>query len=217
MKNINLLILLFSICISSQGVQQVEVLKNDNQITDLFDELGQNELKLDLADMLGFPAFDINYERIKDPYSSFGVSLFLNVSNNDSASRNWTDKFTLSPFYRFYFFNKKDYGGAGFFAEIFTKFSFGKNDVEYYNFNPDPNNPGIDYWETIEENFFDIAPGAGIGQKWLNKKGWTFEINVGVGRYLLNKDFNTDSSGQEVNYLRPVAAFKGGLFIGKRF
>jgi len=217
MKNINLLILLFSICISSQEVQQVEVLKNDNQITDLFDELGQNELKLDLADMLGFPAFDINYERIKDPYSSFGVSLFLNVSNNDSASRNWTDKFTLSPFYRFYFFNKKDYGGAGFFAEIFTKFSFGKNDVEYYNFNPDPNNPGIDYWETIEENFFDIAPGAGIGQKWLNKKGWTFEINVGVGRYLLNKDFNTDSSGQEVNYLRPVAAFKGGLFIGKRF
>ncbi len=217
MKNITILILLFSICISSQEVQQVEVLKNDNQITDLFDELGQNELKLDLADMLGFPAFDINYERIKDPYSSFGVSLFLNVSNNDSASRNWTDKFTLSPFYRFYFFNKKDYGGAGFFAEIFTKFSFGKNDVEYYNFNPDPNNPGIDYWETIEENFFDIAPGAGIGQKWLNKKGWTFEINVGVGRYLLNKDFNTDSSGQEVNYLRPVAAFKGGLFIGKRF
>ena len=217
MKNITILILLFSICISSQEVQQVEVLKNDNQITDLFDELGQNELKLDLADMLGFPAFDINYERIKDPYSSFGVSLFLNVSNNDSASTNWTDKFTLSPFYRFYFFNKKDYGGAGFFAEIFTKFSFGKNDVEYYNFNPDPNNPGIDYWETIEENFFDIAPGAGIGQKWLNKKGWTFEINVGVGRYLLNKDFNTDSSGQEVNYLRPVAAFKGGLFIGKRF
>ena len=217
MKNITILILLFSICISSQEVQQVEVLKNDNQITDLFDELGQNELKLDVVDMLGFPAFDINYERIKDPYSSFGVSLFLNVSNNDSASRNWTDKFTLSPFYRFYFFNKKDYGGAGFFAEIFTKFSFGKNDVEYYNFNPDPNNPGIDYWETIEENFFDIAPGAGIGQKWLNKKGWTFEINVGVGRYLLNKDFNTDSSGQEVNYLRPVAAFKGGLFIGKRF
>ena len=217
MKNITLLILLFSIYISSQEVQQVEVLKNDNQITDLFDELGQNELKLDVVDMLGFPAFDINYEKIKDPYSSFGVSLFLNVSNNDSASRNWTDKFTLSPFYRFYFFNKKDYGGAGFFAEIFTKFSFGKNDVEYYNFNPDPNNPGIDYWETIEENFFDIAPGAGIGQKWLNKKGWTFEINVGVGRYLLNKDFNTDSSGQEVNYLRPVAAFKGGLFIGKRF
>ena len=39
---------------------------------------------------------------------------------NDSASRNWTDKFSLTPFYRFYFFNKRDYGGAGFFAAIFT-------------------------------------------------------------------------------------------------
>ena len=216
MKYVTILILLFSVSINSQKIQQVEVIKNDNQITDLFDELGQNELKLDLIDVLGFPAFDINYERIKDPYSSLGISLFLNISDTDSASRNWTDKFSLSPFYRFYFFNKKDYGGAGFFAEIFTKFSFGKHDLEYYNFNPDPNSP-INYWEIIEENFFDIAPGAGIGQKWLNKKGWTFEINLGVGRYLLNKDYNADSNGQEVNYLRPVAAFKGGLFIGKRF
>ena len=214
MKYITLLILLFSISVNSQKIQQVEVIKNDNQITDLFDELGQNELKLDLIDILGFPAFDINYERIKDPYSSLGISLFLNISDTDSASRNWTDKFSLSPFYRFYFFNKKDYGGAGFFAEIFTKFSFGKHDVEYYNFS---DNSGSDYIRTEEENFFDIAPGAGIGQKWLNKKGWTFEINLGVGRYLLNKDYNADSNGQEVNYLRPVAAFKGGLFIGKRF
>jgi hypothetical protein len=206
--------LLLSLSLNSQEVQKVEVIKNDNQITDLFEKLGQNELKLDLGDMLGFPAFDINYERIKDPYSSFGVSLFLNVSNNDSASRNWTDKLSLTPFYRFYFFNKKDYGGAGFFAEIFTKFSFGKHDVEYYNLRVDY---GSDYIRTEEENFFDIAPGAGIGQKWLNKKGWTFEINLGVGRYLLNKDFSSDSNGQEVNYLRPVPAFKGGLFIGKRF
>ena len=108
MKNIILLILLFSISVNSQKVQQVEVLKNDNQISDLFEELGQNELKLDLIDILSLPAFDITYERIKDPYSSFGVSLFLNVSDNDSASRNWTDKFSLAPVYRFYFFNKRD-------------------------------------------------------------------------------------------------------------
>ena len=66
-----------------------------------------------------------------------------------------------------------NFGGGGggyiFSAEIFTKFSSGKHDVDYYNSNPDPNNPGIDYWETVEENFFDIAPGAAIGQKWVNK------------------------------------------------
>ena len=137
------------------------------KISRSLEELGQNELKLDLIDILSLPAFDITYEKIKDPYSSFGVSMFINAGDNDSASRNWTDKFSLTPFYRFYFFNKRDYGGAGFFAEVFTKFSSGKHDVEYYNFNPDPNSPGISYWETIEENFFDIAPGAAIGQKWV--------------------------------------------------
>ena len=214
MKRLLFFSLLLSLSLNSQEVQQVEVVKNDNQISDLFEELGQNELKLDLIDILSVPALDITYERIKDPYSSFGASLYLNAGDNDSASRNWTDKLSLTPFYRFYFFNKKDYGGAGFFAEIFTKFSFGKHDVEYYNLRVDY---GSDYIRTEEENFFDIAPGAGIGQKWLNKKGWTFEINLGVGRYLLNKDFSNDANGQEVNYLRPVAAFKGGLYIGKRF
>ena len=217
MKYTYLLILLFSISINAQKVQQVEVLKNDNQISDLFEELGQNELKLDLIDILAIPAFDITYERIQDPYSSYGASLFMNLGDNDSANRNWTDKFSLSPFYRFYFFNKRDFGGAGFFAEIFVKFSSGKHDVEYYNFNTDPNNPGLDYLEIVEENFFDIAPGASIGQKWVNKKGWTFQINGGVGRYLLNKDENDQQSGRQVNSFRPEAVFRGGFSIGKRF
>ena len=214
MKYITILILLFSISINSQEIQQVEVVKNDNQISELFEELGQNELKLDLIDILSLPAFDITYERIKDPYSSFGVSMFVNAGDNDSASRNWTDKFSLTPFYRFYFFNKRDYGGAGFFAEIFTKFSSGKHDVEYYNFG---DNSGSDYIRTEEENFFDIAPGAAIGQKWVNKKGWTFEITGGVGRFLLNKDENDSSTGQEIFSNRPEAVIRGGFSIGKRF
>mgnify|MGYP001162279235 FL=1 len=217
MKKILLLFLSTSLYISSQEILKVDVVKNDNQIIELFNALGTNELKLDLIDILSVPAFDITYEKIKDPYSSFGISLYLNAGNNNSSSGNWTDKLSLTPFYRFYFFNKRDYGGAGFFAEIFTKFSFGKHDVEYYNYNPDPNNPGIDYWETIEENFFDIAPGASIGQKWVNKMGWTFEISVGVGRFLLNKDDNDSSNGQSVTSMRPGAALRGGFAIGKRF
>ena len=136
MKYITLLILLFSISINSQEVQQVEVVKNDNQISELFEELGQNEFKLDLLDLLASPSFDITYERIKDPYSSFGVSMYVNLTD-DNSSVNWVDQFSLTPFYRFYFFNKKDYGGAGFFAEIFSKFSSMKYDVEYYNYSPD--------------------------------------------------------------------------------
>ena len=214
MKHLLFLSLFFSLSLISQEVQQVEVVKNDNQISDLFEELGQNELKLDLIDILSVPALDITYERIKDPYSSFGASLYLNAGDNDSASRNWTDKLSLTPFYRFYFFNKKDYGGAGFFAEIFTKFSSGRHDVEYYNFS---DSSGSDYIRIEEENFFDIAPGASIGQKWINKKGWTFEISAGVGRFLLNKDEYSEELGRAVESRRPEALLRGGFSIGKRF
>ncbi|GIR10616.1 MAG: hypothetical protein CM15mP22_0360 [Gammaproteobacteria bacterium] len=48
----------------------------------------------------------------------------------------------MTPYYRFYFFNKRDYGGAGFFAEIFSKFSSMRYDVEYYNYNSNPDLPG---------------------------------------------------------------------------
>ena len=217
MKKFFLLFLSATIYINAQNVQKVEVVKNDNQITDLFEELGSNEFKVDLLDLLASTSFDITYERIKDPYSSFGASIYINLTD-DNSSVNWVDQFSLTPFYRFYFFNKKDYGGAGFFAEIFSKFSSMKYDVEYYNYNPNPNQPGIDYWETIEETGFSIALGAGIGQKWINKKGWTFEINFGLGRFLTNDSENDDySPGRSVTSYRPEFAIKGGFSIGKRF
>ena len=217
MKKFFLLFLSATIYINAQTVQKVEVVKNDNQITDLFEELGSNEFKVDLLDLLASTSFDITYERIKDPYSSFGASMYINLTD-DNSSANWVDQFSLTPFYRFYFFNKKDYGGAGFFAEIFSKFSSMKYDVDYYNFNPNPDQPGLDYWETIEETGFSIALGAGIGQKWINKKGWTFEINFGLGRFLINDSKNDDSMpGRSVTSYRPEAAIKGGFSIGKRF
>ena len=50
----------------------------------------------------------------------------------------------------------------------------------------------------------------------LDIKILSHEINLGVGRFLLNKD-ETSTIGQEITSLRPQAAFKGGFSIGKRF
>ena len=80
--------------------------------------------------------------------------------------------------------NKTDFGGRGLFAEVFVKFS---------------NEP---YYEDGEVKSWDIAPGVGIGRKWLNNKGWTFEIMAGFGRYLISDN---------------EATLKGGISIGKRF
>ena len=192
----------------AQEVQNVRVVRDDAQITELLEELGTHELKLDIIDLLAFPALDVTYEIISDPYSSYGINTYLNLSDMGTAD-GWIDRFSLTPFYRFYFFNKTDFGGAGFFAELFGRLTFGKNEeIYYYEYNPDMSlmpSPNIE-----ADNFTDFALGASIGKKWVNKKGWTFELMFGLGRFLFNN--SSDSNGY-----RSDVAVRGGVALGKRF
>ena len=198
----------------SQDVQQVEVLKNDKQVTELFDEIGDSEIKLDVIDFLTQPALNIGYEIINDSYSSYGAEVFLNFNDN-SLSRSWSEKFSLNPFYRFYFLNKTDFGGEGYFAEVFIKFANIEYDRNTYFYDAMPNEP---YITSEEIKAWDIAPGVGVGRKWVNKKGWTFEYMLGFGRYLFASSRNDNpDSDYEVEDYRPEATFKGGISIGKRF
>ena len=211
---IPLFILLFTIAYG-QDVQPVEVIKSDRQITELLDELGNHEIKLDVIDFLTQPALNIGYEKINDSYSSYGADVFFNFNDNNSST-SWSARFSLNPFYRFYFLNKTDFGGEGYFAEIFIKFSNIEYNRETYYNDPMPNEP---YSTTEEIKVWDIAPGFGVGRKWVNKKGWTFEYMVGVGRFLFTKNENDDCTncGYSVSNNRPEATFKGGVSIGKRF
>ena len=80
------------------------------------------------------------------------------------------------------------------------------------------NNPNIEpYIEVEEEDFFDLALGAAIGQKWVNKKGWTFELSLGFGRYLFVKDPEQLLGGPQIDSFRPTGTGRGGFSIGKRF
>ena len=116
--------LLFCITSYSQNdVQNVKVIKDDSQVKELINSLGKNEVKLDVIDILFQPALNVSYERILDSYSSFGGDIFINFNDN-SSSISLSDRFSISPFYRFYFLNKQDFGGAGFFVELFSKFFF---------------------------------------------------------------------------------------------
>ena len=211
------LVLIYILCfnqIFSQDVQQVEVLKNDKQVTELFDEIGDSEIKLDVIDFLTQPALNIGYEIINDSYSSYGAEVFFNFNDNN-ASRSWSEKFSLNPFYRFYFLNKTDFGGEGYFAEVFIKFANIEYDRNTYFYDDVPNEP---YLTSEEIKAWDIAPGVGVGRKWVNKKGWTFEYMIGVGRYLFtNSGIDDVPDGGSVSDYRPEATFKGGISIGKRF
>ena len=88
MKKVLILLIAFSNFLIAQQAQKVEVVRTDDQISNLFDELGTNEINLDLVDLIAFPAFDITYEKIKNPYSSFGASLFLNLTSDDPSVGN---------------------------------------------------------------------------------------------------------------------------------
>tara|TARA_Y100001954_G_scaffold8188_1_gene8204 strand:+ start:35 stop:682 length:648 start_codon:yes stop_codon:yes gene_type:complete len=209
-----LLCLLFFNQTFSQDVQQVEVIKNDKQVEELLDEVGDSEMKLDVIDLLSQPALNVGYEKINDSYSSYGADIFFNF-NNDNASRSWSEKFSLNPFYRLYFLNKTDFGGEGYFAELFIKFANIEYESDTYFYDSSPDEP---YMTSEEIKAWDIAPGVGIGRKWVNKKGWTFEFMIGLGRYIFTSSENDDvPDGASVSNYRPEVTFKGGISIGKRF
>ena len=202
--------------LSQEQVQKVEVIKSDKQVTELFNEIGNTELKLDVIDILTQPALNVGYEKINDAYSSYGAEILLNF-NSENSGISWSEKISLNPFYRFYFLNKTDFGGEGYFAEVFIKFSNIEYDRDTYFYDPMPNEP---YSITEEIKVWDIAPGVGIGRKWVNKKGWTFEYMIGFGRYLFARNGNNDiplDSDYSVDINRPNGTFKGGISIGKRF
>lgn len=197
MKNLITLFFIISLTSYSQDkIQQVEVVKTDTQIEEFSKQIGTKEFKLDFLDLLVFPALSVGYEKINDSSTAFGTTLFINLGGEDS---DWNDNLAITPYYRFYFLQSEDYGGYGVFAEVFTKFAFG--DAEIYNLTSSTYN---------KENYFDIALGLAVGRKWINRKGFTLETLLGVGRNLF---FDEESDSSD----RSAASARLNISIGKRF
>jgi len=197
MKNLITLFFIISLTSYSQDkIQQVEVVKTDTQIEEFSKQIGTKEFKLDFLDLLVFPALSLGYEKINDSSTAFGTTLFINLGGDDS---DWNDNLAITPYYRFYFLQSEDYGGYGVFAEVFTKFAFG--DAEIYNLTSSTYN---------KENYFDIALGLAVGRKWINRKGFTLETLLGVGRNLF---FDEESDSSD----RTAASARLNISIGKRF
>jgi hypothetical protein len=87
----------------------------DNSAT-FTEEVSQTELRINALTLMVGPALDISYEHVLSSASGLGASLLLNFGGDNYGSQ----KFALSPFYRFYFFDQKDYGARGLFVEGFS-------------------------------------------------------------------------------------------------
>ncbi|MFL2584163.1 MAG: hypothetical protein ACJ0PZ_00030 [Flavobacteriaceae bacterium] len=183
-----------------EKVIKVEIVKDSS--FEAADSFGDNELRINFFDLLVLPGFHGYYEKIIDENSSFGTGLFINFSD-DLTSDIVHRRFALSPYYRLYFLNRRDYGAKGLFVELFTSFASAKDmydDDDSDNF----------YSDNLDDrdNIFRLSVGATFGRKWITRSGYTFEPFIGVGRYLDNHSKN------EIN---PVAHFRFGFSVGKRY
>ena len=182
-----------------EKVFKVQIVKDSS--FEAADSFGNNELRVNFFDLLVLPGFHGYYERIIDENSSYGTGLFINFSDNlssDIVQR----RFAISPYYRLYFLNRRDYGAKGLFVELFGSFASAKDmdDNDLYDV----------YYDDFDDrdNIFRFSVGATIGRKWITRSGYTFEPFIGVGRYL-------DSHGSSDR--NPEAHLRLGFSIGKRY
>ena len=143
-----------------EKVIKVEVV-NDSSFDAAYPK-GENELRVNALSFLTVTDINIFYEKILNRSSSFGLSMFINGGDDDNDI---TDrKFALNPYYRFYFYNSKEYGARGFFVEGFSSFA------------------------SLESESFQVSLGMSIGQKWVNTHGFSLELFLGLSRYITNSD-----------------------------
>ena len=158
-----------------EKVIKVEVV-NDSSLGAAYPK-GENELRVNALSFLTVSDINIFYEKILNRSSSFGLSMFIN--GGDDVGDITERKFAINPYYRFYFFNSKEYGARGFFVEGFSSFA------------------------SLESESLQVSLGMSIGQKWVNTHGFSFELFLGLSRYITDSD----------NELYVPA----GVAIGKRF
>ena len=158
-----------------------EKLKEVRESSENFNEFKLNGFFLILG------AFEVSYERTLSDESAIGVSLFLPFDNDVSDEI----KYTISPYYRFYFGEKY---AAGFFVEGFAMLNSTNRNIDFF-------------FEEDEDDFrTDLALGFSVGGKWVTKKGFSIELFGGIGRNL----FNNDGADYEI-------IGRGGVNLGYRF
>lgn len=124
----------------------------------------KNEVKVNFGALL-FKSIDLTYEFIINDESGVGISM--------QASPESDRVFSATPYYRFYFGEKR---ASGFFAEV---------NVSGYSYLSVPSHGSA--WS--KRNDFCLGTGLAIGKKFINKRNFTAEIYGGFGRDFMNDTF----------------------------
>lgn len=147
----------------------------------------KNDIVVDPFWLIGGLALNASYERIISEDSGVGANVILGFNND-------LDDFTqISPYYRAYFGSKY---ASGFFIEGFLPITVSTE----YDWQDGGNMSGRSYDRTTG------GLGFGLGGKWIAKKKFVFELNLGIARKLIG----------ERGYGDPITA-KGMIGVGFAF
>lgn len=167
----------------------------------------KHEIRLDVTDALIVSTIELNYEYVISKFSGVGASVSVRLEESDDFGS--YQNFAFTPYYRQYFFNKKEYGARGLFAEGLLQVASGEELYgDYYEGNDIgfPDNEGADIiFPDSDRNWTNFGIGFALGQKWVSKNGFILELSVGGGRYFGGKENS------------PEGFFRGGVLVGYRF
>ena len=191
MKKIIFLILLFVSTISLSQENKDRFPQDNNK---------HHELKLNAFSLIALSSFNVSYEYLINNDSSFGVDLFLTVNMNENSE--FPKKFSLTPYYRWFFSEK--FAARGFFVEAFGMLNTRKNrdNNDYFDSN------GTYVYNSNNTNVTDFALGISVGGKFITRKNFVAEVYLGIGRNLLN---------EKTNIFETNIISRGGISLGYRF
>ena len=162
------------------------------------------ELKLNAFNLIVGAAIDISYERLIDENSSYGVAVFYNFSDYANSDITLPKKFSVTPYYR-WFFSEYKYA-QGFFIEGFGML----NTYQDFYYSYDYNDYNSNYGKIETQTSF--ALGISVGGKFVIKEGFTAEVLAGVGRNLIKGE----SHDGYYDYQNEIIG-RFGISLGYRF
>jgi hypothetical protein len=193
----NLLLLLLTLLSLQFTAQEKEGTKQSKHSEDIEKKY---ELKLNAFNLIAFAAIDISFERLIDENSSYGVAVFYNFSDYTDSDIAFPKKFSITPYYR-WFFSENKYA-RGFFIEGFGMLNTYQDDYSYnYNGN---------YGKIETQTSF--ALGISVGGKFVITEGFTAEVLAGVGRNLIKGE---SKEGYQDFQNEVIGRF--GISLGYRF
>ncbi|MEO9503751.1 hypothetical protein [Nonlabens ulvanivorans] len=190
-----------ALCTLSIAMGQQEELTDSQERMESFNSVKKHEVSLDVVAAIGGLGINPRYEYVLGRYSGVGVDLNIGIFDNDDNFE-YIETFSLTPYYRQYFFSKEDYGAKGFYGEGFVKvFTF---DDGYYE------NDIFGSGSYRTESYTEAAIGVGIGWKWVSDSGFLIDVGFGVGR-------NLGIASDPQDYELPAVTGRGGVNFGWRF